>query len=120
MNATAPGIQWGSREWFDACLTDCPEPLRPAVMEIASRFGSNDSDPNAIARMLVESTRHSMQGARHKLRDGAIVAPSSTMITLTGVSYMGKSLTDGSVYIYGADDVESSEPLHNQPADSIE
>jgi len=119
MNATSPGIQWGSRQWFDACLTDCPEPLRPAVMEIASRFGSNDSDPNAIARMLIESTRHSMQGVRHRLRDGAIVAPSSTMITLTGVSYMGKA-TDGSVYIYGADDVESSEPLHNQTTDSIE
>lgn len=119
MNATSPGVQWGSRQWFDACLTECPEPLRPAVMEIASRFGSNDSDPNAIARMLVESTRHSMRGARHKLRDGAIVAPSSTMITLTGVSYMGKA-TDGSVYIYGADDIESSDPLNNQPADPIE
>lgn len=107
MNSAAPGLAWGSREWFDAVLTDCPEPLRPAIQAIAMRWASEDADPNAMARLLLNETRRAISGVRHRLRSGAVVTPCNVIITRADVSYTGVT-REGDVYVYLPSDIEST------------
>lgn len=113
MNATgplSPGIEFGSRAFFDACLTDCPEPLRPAVECLARRWGNDHTDPNAMARIILNETRKAMRGVIHHLRSGAAVKPSSVSIHQHSVSYTGLD-AQGNLYVYVTDDINSSEPV---------
>lgn len=107
MNSAAPGLAWGSREWFDAVLTDCPEPLRPAIQAIALRWASEDADPNAMARLLLSETRKALVGVRHRLNSGALVRPCNVIINADAVSYTGLT-AEGDVYVYLPGDIEST------------
>lgn len=108
--ALQPGIEFGSRAFFDACLTSCPEPLRPAVERIAARYGSEDSDPNTIARMLLEETRKAMRSVIHELRSGAVVTPKMVNINLAAVSYTGLD-AQGGLHVYLSDDIVRTVPV---------
>lgn len=57
MNACATGLEFCSREWFDSCATQVPEPWHPIVLELTRMYGSNSTDPNAIARVITEGLR---------------------------------------------------------------
>jgi len=107
--ATQPGVEFGSRAFFDACLTECPEPLRPAVERLAARYGSEGSDPNAIARMILEETRKAMLSNRHELNSGAIVSPKIVNITDINVTYTGLD-GEGNLYVYLPSDIHRSVP----------
>lgn len=107
--ATQPGIAFGSREFYDACLTDCPEPLRPAVERLCSRWGSDDSDPNHMAQTILSETRQAMR-VTHILKDGTRVVPLLVNIGLAHVTYSGKDAR-GIIFAYSPDSIVGTGPL---------